>query len=127
LGGKYPIADWDVNLIPRQRGSGKAEQAGTEPAQKLLRIGQDTFRPHPLTGPHNHQFSVCRDHDAAYQPRGHIDVAYQRRFPDVGLVQLRPGPKLGRNDFLSRPESLVANYRRIIGVRELFRTLLASP
>ena len=53
---------------------------------------------------------MCGDHEAVYDPRWHIDFAYHWRLPDIGLVQFRPGPKLGSNDFLARPESLIVSF-----------------
>ena len=57
---------------------------------------------------------MCRDHDAVYHARGHIDFAYHRRLPDVGLVQFRPGPKLGGNDFLTGPESFIVGFFQFV-------------
>ena len=65
------------------------------------------FRPHPISRSHDHEFSVCRNHDSVDDARRHIDFAYHWRLPDVGLVQFRPGPKLGSNDFLTGSESLI--------------------
>ena len=59
---------------------------------------------------------MCRDHHAVDDARGHIDFAYHRRLPDVGLVQFRPGPKLGGNDFLAGPESfIVGSFQFVAG------------
>lgn len=43
---------------------------------------------------------MCWDHDVVDYAREYIDFAYSRSLPDVGLIQFRPGPKLGGNDFL---------------------------
>src|SRR5438067_540114 len=56
---------------------------------------QDIFRSHPVIRSHDHEFSMCWDHDAVYHACWQIDFANHRRFPDVGLVQFRPSPKLG--------------------------------
>jgi hypothetical protein len=53
---------------------------------------------------------VSRDHDAVYHTRWRIDLAYQRRLPNVGLVQFRPGSKLGSNDFLAGPEPFIVAF-----------------
>ena len=46
----------------------------------------DTFRPHPVTRSHDHEFSVRRNHDTGYHARWHVDFADHRRLPDIGLV-----------------------------------------
>jgi hypothetical protein len=74
-------------------------------------ILQDVFGPHPISGSHDHQFSMCWNHDSVYHACWQIDVAYHWRLPDVGLVQFRPSPKLGSNDFLAGSESFIVSFR----------------
>src|SRR6266542_6719073 len=52
---------------------------------------------------------MCRDHDSVHHTRWHIDFAYHWWLPDVGLVQFRPSPKLGGNDFLAGPEPFIVS------------------
>jgi hypothetical protein len=47
----------------------------------------DTFRPHPVTRSHDHEFSVRRNHHSVVDDaRWHVDFADHRRLPDIGLV-----------------------------------------
>jgi len=76
----------------------------------VIRLGnrmEHAFRPHPIPRSHDNEFSVRRDHHAIDDTRRHIDSADHRRLPNVGLVQFRPGLKLGGNDFFAGPESLI--------------------
>jgi hypothetical protein len=62
---------------------------------------------------------VCRDHDAGYHARRHVDFTYHWRLPDVRLVQFRPGPELGGNNFLASPESLIVGFFQFFARRLL--------
>src|SRR5215831_14458740 len=69
---------------------------------------------------------MCRDHDAVHHACGHIDFAYHWRLPDVGLVQFGPCPKLGGNDFLASPESLVVGFFQLVAGSFLLSHIAAA-
>src|SRR5262249_31964220 len=86
----------------------------TERRAVALFVLQDVFRPYPVSGSHDYEFSMCGNHDSVHHARGHIDLAYHGRLPDVGLIQFRPRPKFGSNDFLTGSESFIVGLGQVV-------------
>ena len=58
------------------------------PRSECLFVFDKTFRPHPVSGSHDYEFSMCGNHDSVHHPCRHVELGYHGRLPHVGLIVL---------------------------------------